>query len=70
MKGAPKPVPARAGSIVFLLPLLALLLVFVSCTTQSPAVYTQSGAVRSITDYEKMAQREYDEGRFRNAIDV
>jgi outer membrane protein assembly factor BamD (BamD/ComL family) len=70
MEGASKRGLLRAGTILFFLPLIVLLLVLVSCSTRSPAIYTERGEVRSITDYEKMAQKEYDEDRFGNAIDV
>lgn len=70
MKGVPKRGPARAGTLMLYPLLLVHFLVLVSCSTGSPAIYTESGGVRSITDYEKMAQREYDGDRFRNAIDV
>jgi len=44
-----------------------IFLFMVSCATKSPILY-KDGNPLSITDYEKIAQKEFDEGRYKNAI--
>jgi tetratricopeptide (TPR) repeat protein len=53
--------------LFFLFPIFSLTLL--SCATPKPVLYND-GKPLSITDYEKLAQAEYDEGRYENAIDV
>ena len=48
----------------------ALLAGAVSCATKKPVLYTESGEPLSITDYEKIAQKEFDEERYLNAADA
>ncbi|MFW6181078.1 MAG: tetratricopeptide repeat protein [Spirochaetota bacterium] len=51
--------------------LLAVLLAGVfSCATTPPPLYDEGGKPLSITDYEKLAQKEYENGRYENAIQV
>ncbi len=47
-----------------------LLISATSCATKKPALYTESGEPFSITDYEKIAQKEFDEDRYLNAVDA
>ena len=52
---------------------IAALLVFLtmavlSCASKMPALYREDGGPLLITDYEKIAQREFDERRYDNAI--
>jgi tetratricopeptide (TPR) repeat protein len=49
--------------------LLILVLSFFSCATPKPVLYKE-GRPLSITEYEKIAQREYDNDLFENAIMV
>ncbi|MGQ9615825.1 MAG: tetratricopeptide repeat protein [Spirochaetota bacterium] len=46
-----------------------ILLFMVACSTKKPVLY-KDGNPLSITDYEKVAQKEFDEGRYKNAIAV
>jgi TolA-binding protein len=48
----------------------ALLAGLFSCATPPPELYGPEGRPLSITDYEKLAQAEYDEDRYENAIQV
>jgi tetratricopeptide (TPR) repeat protein len=50
--------------------LFAIILVsFISCATPKPVLYRE-GKPLTITDYEKLAQNEYDNDRYENAIGV
>jgi tetratricopeptide (TPR) repeat protein len=40
----------------------------VSCASKLPALYREDGSPLKITDYEKIAQKEFDERRYDNAI--
>jgi TolA-binding protein len=53
--------------LFFLFPIFSLTLL--SCATPKPVLYND-GKPLSITDYEKIAQAEYDKGRYENAIDA
>jgi outer membrane protein assembly factor BamD (BamD/ComL family) len=68
MKNAQQSGKRDVRAVVFLA--FLILIGSLSCSTKMPAIYTEQGGVRSITDYEKMAQKEYDEGRYDNAIAV
>ncbi|UCB47071.1 MAG: tetratricopeptide repeat protein [Spirochaetota bacterium] len=57
-----------AGLVVFVL-VQILSLVLLSCATPKPVLYND-GKPLTITDYEKLAQAEYDEDRYENAIEV
>lgn len=50
--------------------LAAALLSALSCATSPPPLSDAGGQPLSITDYEKLAQKEYEEGRYENAIVV
>ena len=45
-----------------------VLLLVLSCASKMPALYQEDGNPFSITDYEKIAQKEFDERRYDNAI--
>lgn len=47
---------------------LILLLAGFSCATKAPVLYREDGSPLTITDYEKIAQKEFDERRYDNAI--
>lgn len=53
--------------LYFLLPIISLAML--SCATPKPVLYND-GKPLTITDYEKLAQTEYDQGRYENAIEV
>jgi tetratricopeptide (TPR) repeat protein len=53
--------------LIILIPILPL--TFLSCATPKPTLY-KDGKPLTITDYEKLAQAEYDEDRYENAIEV
>ncbi len=42
----------------------------VSCATRMPALYSDTGKPLTISEYEKIAQEEYDNERYDNAITV
>jgi outer membrane protein assembly factor BamD (BamD/ComL family) len=48
---------------------LFLLSLTPSCASKKPVLY-ENGEPLSITDYEKIAQKEFDQGRYSNAIEV
>ena len=53
------------------LPLFMVLGFFVlSCATRMPALYSDSGEPLTISEYDKIAQKEYDNERYDNAIAV
>ena len=45
-----------------------VLLLVLSCASKMPALYQEDGSPLSITDYDKIAQKEFDERRYDNAI--
>ena len=50
-------------------PLLICIALFVfACASKMPALYNEDGSPLSITDYEKIAQQEFDAKRYDNAI--
>ena len=53
-------------SIALLCTLLPLMML--SCASKMPALYMEDGSPFFITDYEKIGQKEFDEGRYDNAI--
>ncbi len=53
--------------IVFYLSFLFLVLSIISCASKTPVLY-RDGRPLSIIEYERIAQREYEEGRYDNAI--
>ncbi len=57
--------PLILNRCMLLYPLLFL--IALSCSTRAPVLY-KNGTPLSITDYEKIAQKQFDEGRFKNAI--
>ena len=59
----------RFAGLVLLMIIHILLLTFLSCATPKPVLYND-GKPLTITDYEKLAQAEYDEERYENAIEV
>lgn len=52
----------------FFLLFAVLLAGVLSCATAPPALYDAGGEPLSITDYEKLAQKEYENGRYENAV--
>jgi outer membrane protein assembly factor BamD (BamD/ComL family) len=48
--------------------LVLLLLTTFSCAGKMPVLYQEDGTALRITDYEKIAQKEFDERRYDNAI--
>ncbi len=53
----------------FIIVSLSILFITLSCASKKPVLY-KNGEPLSITDYEKIAQKEFDEGRYGNAIEV
>ena len=52
-------------------PLLLVLVFFMlSCATRMPSLYSDSGEPLTISEYDKIAQKEYDNERYDNAIAV
>jgi tetratricopeptide (TPR) repeat protein len=47
---------------------LVLTTLTLSCASKMPVLYREDGSPLLITDYEKIAQREFDERRYENAI--
>jgi tetratricopeptide (TPR) repeat protein len=47
---------------------IGVLLLVLSCASKIPALYQEDGSPLSITDYEKIAQKNFDERRYDNAI--
>ena len=45
-----------------------IFLLLLSCASKMPALYQEDGSPLLITDYEKIAQTEFDERRYDNAI--
>ena len=54
---------------VFVVILLLSSIITLSCATKSPVLY-KDGAPLSISEYEKIAQSEFDNKRYNNAIEV
>jgi tetratricopeptide (TPR) repeat protein len=54
-------------ALLVLLPIISF--ATLSCATPKPVLYND-GKPLTITDYEKLAQAEYDEGRYENTIEV
>jgi TolA-binding protein len=50
--------------------LSAFVVILFSCATPKPVLYNAEGGALSITEYEKLALDEYENGRFENAIEV
>ena len=48
--------------------LFFLTMAVLSCASKMPALYREDGGPLLLTDYEKIAQREFDERRYDNAI--
>jgi TolA-binding protein len=48
--------------------LIGILFITLSCASKMPALYNEDGSALLITDYEKIAQKEFDERRYDNAI--
>ena len=59
----------RFSGLVLIILLQILSLSFLSCATPKPVLYND-GKPLTITEYEKLAQAEYDEDRYENAIEV
>jgi TolA-binding protein len=56
---------------LYIVPAISVLLLFnfiVSCASKQPVLYNEDGSPLAITDYEKIAQKEFDERRYNNAI--
>ena len=47
---------------------LILVLTALSCASKQPVLYNEDGSPLTITDYEKIAQKEFDERQYENAI--
>ena len=54
--------------LIYLIFILVLGCFMVSCITRMPALYSESGDPLTIIEYEKIAQKEYDNERYDNAI--
>jgi outer membrane protein assembly factor BamD (BamD/ComL family) len=48
---------------------LSILSLTLSCASKKPVLY-ENGEPLSITEYEKIAQKEFDQGRYDNAVEV
>jgi tetratricopeptide (TPR) repeat protein len=48
--------------------LTGIVLFTLSCASKMPALYNEDGSALLITDYEKIAQKEFDAKRYDNAI--
>lgn len=53
---------------LYFLFLLVLGCFMISCATRMPALYSDTGEPLTISEYEKIAQKEYDNERYDNAI--
>jgi len=48
--------------------MICISLLMLSCASKMPALYYEDGSPLLITDYEKIAQKEFDDRRYDNAI--
>ena len=61
--------PVNLGRL-FTIGLFALAVILSSCATKKPVLYGPEGDPFTITEYEKIAQKEREAGRYVNAVEV